>query len=103
MYAKADGFCSTTPVALRSAYHFPDANSKLVALIAGLEGLGMLMKNLDSAYVCPVQAAKHFKLVADIATHLADAHVFHRYLHRNFGRHSLVRLRPAGTSVAHAA
>ena len=35
--------------------------------MAGLEGLGMLMKNLDSTYTCPVQAAKHFKLVAELA------------------------------------
>eukprot|EP00439_Symbiodinium_sp_Y106_P055458 s3014_g7.t1 len=57
----------------QSANYNPGAGSKLIALMAGLEGLGMLMKNLDSTYTCPVQAAKHFKLVAELA--LANGHL----------------------------
>ena len=53
---------------LRYEYFSSRSESKLDALVAGIEGLNMLMRNLDSAYLCPLLAAKNFKLVAEWAT-----------------------------------
>eukprot|EP00913_Durusdinium_trenchii_P001526 g1413.t1 len=49
-------------------YFSSRVDSKIDALVAGIEGLNMLMRNLDSAYLCPLLAAKNFKLVAEWAT-----------------------------------
>ena len=41
--------------------------------MAGTEGLNMLMRNLDSAYLCPLLATKNFKLVAEWAAALGHS------------------------------
>ncbi|CAJ1399905.1 unnamed protein product [Effrenium voratum] len=52
----------------QSAYYSSSADSKFIALLAGVEGLNMLMRNLESAYACPILAARNFKLVGDWST-----------------------------------
>eukprot|EP00435_Cladocopium_sp_Y103_P045527 s2560_g13.t1 len=49
-------------------YFSPDRERKFIALISGIECLNMLMRNLDIAYLCPLLAAKQFKMVAEWAS-----------------------------------